>query len=234
VEVEFINFNGDESLNPEIKKIPLSNDSQAKPPAYCLPWVEASRYSIQIRSNAHYIIEKGKDKVEAWIEEEGKKFPYRELWIKIPKDMGLDDSQESMERVRLSRTPSYSSPWQEKRVHSVTLKMGIGWWTKPGWGMFFGSAIHRNEDFRIVEGMVRTDLWHKDVPIVVMPLKDRVVIPKHSVIASAWLIPAEDIQLVHAKKDGQKLRQLIKQILMKGLEPSYYKEIAGIKKKQPS
>ena len=59
LKIEFVNLNEDPGLDPEVKETPLSKDSKHKPPSYCLPWVEATRYSIQIKSNEENFIRQG-------------------------------------------------------------------------------------------------------------------------------------------------------------------------------
>jgi hypothetical protein len=228
LKVEFINFNNDPDLDPEIMQVPLSKDSKNKPPSYCLPWVEAARYSIQLKSNEEYIIHKKKSKIEAWIVRNGKELPASSLWMSPPEDMGFvpkNDEEIKKKKIHLGFSPSFSSPWQRKRSHSITLKLGIYWWTPPGWGMFFTSAVHRNENFRIVEGFVRTDLWHRDIPIVLQPLVKEVHIPKYTVVASVLVIPIEDIELCSVAGDKQKIIQLVNQVSLKRINNSIYKDL---------
>lgn len=228
LKVEYLNLNGDPELDPEIKEVPLSRDSKSKPPSYCLPWVEASRYSIQLKANATYVIRKKNNHIEAYAEENGKIQPIKTTIIPVPEDMPFvprNEQEHFSRKIHTAPSPSFSSPWQREQGHSVTLKLGVCWWTPPGWGMLFTSAIHRNEDFRVVEGMVRTDLWHKDIPIVIQPLVSELRITKGSVIASALLIKAEPIQLQAADDPEKKIRELIKQINLKRIRPSIYKEL---------
>jgi hypothetical protein len=228
LKVEFLNLNDDSKLDPEIKKIPLSKDSKNKPPAYCLPWVEAARFSIQIKSNENYLIRKTSKGIEAWVQRGGKKIPFASYYLKVPEGMSFvprDPSEHFEKKIRVSYTPAFSSPWQKKQAHSITLKTGICWWTPPGWGLFVISAVHRNEGFRIVEGMVRTDLWHRDIPILVQPLQGEIKIPKYSILASALLVAAEDPELQGLKKSEEKVRELIGQINLKRTNPSIYKKL---------
>lgn len=234
MKVEFINFNKDPKLDPEVKLVPLSTDSKNQPPSYCLPWTAASRYSIQLKSNADYVIRKGEHYIEAWAEERGKKLPLSSLWLSVPDGMGFVPKQEAElkeNKIHLSRSPAFSSPWQQKQAHSVTLKLGIYWWTPPGWALFFTSAVHRNESFRVVEGFVETDKWHRDIPIVVQPLVEELRIPKYSVVASVLVVPIEDIQLYSAAEDQSKILELVKQVSQKRLNPSIYKKIVQKNKK---
>jgi len=231
--IEFINFNEDPLLDPEVKQVPLSRDSKGKPPSYCLPWVEASRYSIQIKSNEDYVIHKMEDRVEAWVLREGKEIPSSNLWLDVPEGMGfVPKSEEELKKkkIHLGFSPAFSSPWQRKRSHSVTLKLGIYWWTEPGWGLFFTSAVHRNEEFRIVEGLVQTDRWHRDIPIVVEPLVEKVHIPKYSVVASVLAIRLEDLELVSVRNDPAKVSQIVNQVSLKRVKNSIYKSLAQLKK----
>ena len=234
MKIEFINLNRDSRLDPEIKIIPLSQDGKNKPPSYCLPWVEASRYSIQIKANEDYVIQKKEKSIDAWAERGGKKMPLSDLWIDLPEGMAVvpKNPQEHFEKkVHLSQSPSFSSPWQRKHHHSVTLKLGIYWWTPSGYGLFFTSAIHRNEEFRVVEGLVRSDLWHRDVPIVIQPLVKEVRIAKYSIVATAILVPAEDLELSASSEDSQKMTELMKQVSQKRLQPSIYKKLTLPKKR---
>ncbi len=223
--IEFLNLNEDPKLDPEIRPVALSQDGKSKPPSYCLPWVEASRYSIQLKSNEEYVIQKGKKSLDAWVVRDGKRIPPADIWAKVPEGTSFvpKNATEAMEKkIHLSQSPSFSSPWQRKTFHSVTLKLGIYWWTPPGWGLFFTTAIHRNEAFRVVEGFVRTDLWHRDVPIVIQPLIEEVRIPKYSPVASVIPVSAEEIQLVK-KTDG--LKEIVEQMSKKRLNPHIYKKL---------
>lgn len=233
--VEFLNLNDDPKCDPEVKLVPLSQGEHHKPPSYCLPWIEATRYSIQLKSNEEYILKKGKDFIDAWAVRDGKKFQPTRLWMDVSPGMSFvpKNSTEAMEKkIHLSESPSFSSPWQRSHHHSVTLKLGIYWWTPPGWGIFFTSAVHRNEGFRVVEGFVRTDKWHRDIPIVVQPLEKEVRIPKYSVIASAILLPAEDIELVSAEKDSEKIGEIVQQVSKKRLNTHIYKKLVLPKKEK--
>jgi hypothetical protein len=228
MKIEYINLNQDPKLNPEVKLIPLSSDSKNMPPSYCLPWVEAARYSIQLKANEHYVIRKGKGTLDAWAERDGKKLPLSDIWVDLPKGLSVipKEAKEALEKkVHLSQSPSFSSPWQRKHLHSVTLKLGVYWWTPPGWGLFFTSAIHRNEEFRVVEGMVRTDLWHRDIPVVIQPLVKEVRIPKYSPIASLLMVPAEDIELVSLSTDSERMKEVLHQVTKKRLNRSIYKKL---------
>ena len=232
--VEFLNLNGDPKCDPEIKLLPLSQDEHRKPPSYCLPWVEAARYSIQLKSNEEYVIRKGEDFIDAWALRDGKKFQPTELWLDVPREMSFvpKNSTEAMEKkVQLTQSPSFSSPWQRSHHHSVTLKLGIYWWTPPGWGLFFTSAIHRNEGFRVVEGFVRTDQWHRDIPIVIQPLVKEVRIPKYAAVATALLLPAEDLELSALENDLEKIGEVVKQVSQKRLNAHIYKKMVLPKKK---
>ena len=231
MKVEFLNLNEDATLDPEIKPLNLSQDGENKPPAYCLPWIEASRYSIQLKANQDYVIRILPEGLDAWAEKEGKKLPLHDLWMDVPPGQGFvpKSPEEAFgKKVHLSQSPSYSSPWQREQAHSVTLKLGIYWWTPPGWGLFLTSAVHRNEDFRIVEGFVRTDLWHRDIPILVRPLKEEVRIRKGSVIASALLVSAEDLSLVSVD-DPERRKEIVQQSDKKRLDHGVYKKLLGHK-----
>ncbi|MFO1463834.1 MAG: hypothetical protein U1F66_08640 [bacterium] len=154
--------------------------------------------------------------------------PIQDLVMDVPKDLSFvakDASERERGKVSIGHTPAFSSPWQREHAHSVTLKLGICWWTPPGWGIFITSAVHRNEDFRIVEGFARTDLWHRDLPVIVQPLVPEIKIPKYSVIASALLLPAEDIELVRFQADEhpERVTELVNQISSKRLNESFYK-----------
>jgi len=233
MQVEFLNLNDDPLLDPEVKPVVLSQDSKRMPPSYCLPWVEASRYSIQLKSNADYVLRKTPNSIEAWVLQEGKRIPYQDFTIPVPEGMPFvpkSDEEALEKKVRVSRSPSFSSPWQQKHRHSMTLKLGIYWWTPPEWGLFFTSAVHRNEEFRVVEGMVRTDIWHRDVPVVIQPLVEEVRIPKYSVIASAILVSSQDIQLVPSSQDEPKRREVIDQVSKKRLRGDIYKRLLRKKK----
>jgi hypothetical protein len=228
LKIEFINFNNDPKLDPEVKPIPLSKDSKNMPPSYCLPWVEACRYSIQLKSNADYVIRRSKKNIEAWAEQDGKRLPLHHLWMETPPGVGFvpkDEMEMKENKIHLSQSPSFSSPWQKKHHHSVTIKLGISWWTPAEWGLFFCSAIHRNEAFRVVEGMVRTDRWHRDIPIVIEPLVAEVRIPKYSVVASAIVVPAQDIELISVSGEKSKILELVDQISRKRLKPGIYKKL---------
>ncbi|HKY62353.1 MAG TPA: hypothetical protein VJR29_02950 [bacterium] len=228
MKIEFLNLNGDSALDPEIKTLNLSQDGERKPPSYCLPWVEASRYSIQLKSNEDYVIRRTNTGLDAWAEREGKKMPLSDLWLPLPAGAGLipKSPEEAFERkVHLSQSPSYSSPWQREQGHSVTLKLGIYWWTPPGWGLFIVSAVHRNDDFRIEEGFVRTDLWHRDIPIVLNPLKEEVRLRKGAVIASALPVLAEDFELVPVEHEDARKKEIIEQVNQKRLNASIYKKL---------
>jgi len=235
VQIGFINFNEDPALDPVIRKIRLSNDGKNQPPSHCLPWVEAARYSIELKANYDYHLEKDGTTLHAWVDSEQGPIPHREIQIKIPEDLDFvpkDAGEVEHRQIPLSKTPAFSSPWQKKSGDSITLKMGICWWTPPGWGLFFGSAIHRNEEFRVVEGYVRTDLWHRDVPLVVQPLVAQVKIKKYSTIACLWLVPAEEIELVSFAGDRDRMKELVHNISMKRIRPHVYKEKV-LKKRQP-
>jgi len=232
MKVEFVNFNDDSQLDPEIKEVPLSTDSVNQPPPYCLPWIEANRYSIQLKANFEYWIRKSKDKIEACAVKDGKVLPIQDIYAEVPEGTSFvakDEAEKRERKISVGHTPSFSSPWQSQKAHSVTLKLGISWWTPPGWGMFFTSAIHRNETFRVVEGFVRTDLWHRDVPIIIQPLKGEIKIPKYSVLATALVLPVEDHQLVNAGNDQNKLKELSHQISSKRLNASFYKILVDAK-----
>jgi hypothetical protein len=234
LKIEFLNLNNNSQLDPEIKEIPLSQDDKNKPPSYCLPWVEAAKYSIQLKANANYVIRKKNNHIEAYAEEAGKILPIKTTVIPVPKGMPFvprNEQEHFSHEIHTAPSPAFSSPWQREQGHSVTLKLGICWWTPPGWGMFFASAIHRNEDFRIVEGMVRTDLWHKDIPIVVQPLVEELRLSKGMVIASALLMKAEPIQLQAAEDREKKIGELIHQVNLKRTRPSIYKELVLPKEK---
>jgi len=228
MKIEYINLNQDSKLDPEIKIIPLSTDSKNMPPSYCLPWVEAARYSIQLKANEEYVIQKRKGFLDAWAVRDGKKLPLKDIWVDLPQGAPFvpkEDKEALEKKVHLSQSPSFSSPWQRKHFHSVTLKMGIYWWTPPGWGLFFTSAIHRNEEFRVAEGMVRTDLWHRDIPIIVQPLVKEVRIPKYSVVASLLAVPAEDIELISVSKDSERMKEVFRQVAEKRLNRHIYKKL---------
>lgn len=232
--VEFLNLNDDSRCDPEIKPVPLSQDEHRKPPSYCLPWVEAARYSVVLKSNEEYVIRKGEAGIDAWAIRDGKKLQPSELWMDVPEGMSFvpKNSTEAMEKkVKLTESPSFSSPWQRSHHHSVTLKLGIYWWTPPGWGLFFTSAVHRNEEFRVVEGFVRTDKWHRDIPIVIQPLVEEVRIAQYSPIASALLLPAEDLELVSVQGDVEKISEIVKQVSQKRLNTHIYKKLVLPKKK---
>lgn len=232
MKIEFLNLNGDPSLDPEVKILPLSEDEEKKPPSYCLPWIEASRYSIQLKANQDYVIQAGGEALEAWAEEEGKRLPLSDLWMEVPEGKSFvpKSPEEAFgKKVHLSQSPSYSSPWQREKAHSVTLKLGIYWWTPPGWGLFVTSAVHRNEDFRIVEGFVRTDLWHRDIPILVRPLKDEVRIRKGSPVATAIPVFAEDLELKPAEDEPAKREEILRQSDKKRLDHGIYKKLLGRK-----
>lgn len=228
MKIEFINLNEDPRLDPEIKEIPLSKDAKNRPPSYCLPWVEATRYSIQIKSNEEYVIQKKKNSIVAWVKRGGKKIPMTDIWLKVPEGISFvpKNATEAMEKkIQISRSPFISSPWQLKYRHSITLKLGIYWWTPPGWGLFFTSAIHRNENFRVVEGFVRTDIWHRDIPIVIQPLLKEVRVPKFSIVASAFLVPAQELHLANVTGDKGKIQEVIKQVSRKRLDTHIYKNL---------
>ncbi len=76
-----------------------------------------------------------------------------------------------------------------------------------------------------MEGFARTDLWHRDLPVIVQPLVPEIKIPKYSVIASALLLPAEDIELVRFQADEhpERVAELVNQISSKRLNESFYK-----------
>lgn len=227
--VEFLNLNEDPALDPEIKPVPLSRDGRAQPPSYCLPWVEATRYSIQIKANFEYWVRKSKGGIEACAVANGVPLPVQEISLQVPSGLsfvGKGEAEIQEGRVVVGTSPSFSSPWQSENAHSVTLKLGICWWTPPGWGLFFTSAVHRNERFRVVEGFVRTDLWHRDIPIVVQPLAEEVKIPKYSIVASALLVPAEEIEL-RPTKDEEKAKEVVQQISAKRINPGFYKILVG-------
>jgi len=235
MKVEFINFNDDPLLDPEIKKKALSMDSKNKPPSYCMPWVEATRYSIQLKANFEYWIRKSQDQIEACAVQDGKAIPVPEIYASVPEGISYnakDETEKKERKLSVGHTPAFSSLWQSKTGHSVTLKLGIGWWTSPGWGMFFTSAVHRNENFRIVEGFVRTDLWHRDIPILVQPIEKDIKIPKYSVLASAVLMSAEDLELSPAQDREQKITELAYQTSFKRINPSYYKILLASKDKK--
>jgi hypothetical protein len=228
IQIEFINFNEDVALNPEVKPVTLSQDSKGMPPSFCLPWVEATRYSLQIKSNQEYWIRKGEKNVEACVVIDGKPQPASHVFAPLPKEVAfLPKSEEEARghKIDLSYSPAFSSPWQSARVHSVTLKMGICWWTPPGWGLLFASAVHRNEDFRIIEGFVRTDLWHRDIPIVVQPLRDEIRIPKYGVVASAWPVKAEDLELKVVERTPERLQEVADQTSKKRIDKGIYKKL---------
>ncbi len=232
MKVEFINFNNDPKLDPEIKPIPLSKDSKNMPPAYCLPWVEAAKYSIQLKANHDYVIMQQGGKIETWVEKEGKRIPQAHLEVEVPDGTHFvpKNTEEAMgKKIEFSESPNFSSPWQVTRGHSVTLKLGISWWMSEGWGLFINSAIHRNNEFRVVEGYVRTDLWHRDIPIVIQPLVVELRIPKYSIIASCIPVKAEGIELVDVSQDEAKKAEHLHQISLKRLRPSIYKEILEAK-----
>ena len=228
MKIEFINLNADSALDPEIKTVPLSEDSKNKPPSFCLPWVEAARYSIQIKANEDYVIRKGKKSLDAWADRGGNKLPLSDLNLEVPQGMNLvpkNDKEYLEKKMHVSQSPSFSSPWQRKRHHSVTLKVGIYWWTPPGWGLFISSAVHRNEEFRVVEGFVRTDLWHRDIPLVILPLTPEIRIKKYSILASALLVPAQDIQLASASGDPKRIQEIVEQVNKKRMKPHIYKKL---------
>lgn len=226
--IEFLNVTGDPRLDPEIKPIRLSKDSKNMPPAFCLPWVEAMAYSLQIKSNEHYVIKKSKAKITAWIEEGGKKIPQKNLYVEVPQGLKFvprNDEEYLDKKIRVSYSPSFSSPWQRRNTHSITLKVGICWWTPPGWGLFFTSAPHQNEEFRVVEGFVRTDLWHRDIPMVIRPLKEKITIPKYRVLASALALPVQTPVLQRLGFEKDKITELVKQISQKRVSRSIYKKL---------
>ena len=226
MDVTFINFNEDVRLDPEIKTVPLSRDAKSQTPAFCLPWVEAYRYSIQLKANHDYWIRKDSDGIHAVAVENGSPLPSAELFADVPEGIGYlsrGPYEEKNRKLSLGTTPSFSSPWQEKNAHSITLKLGISWWTPPGWGLFFCSPVHGGESFRVVEGYVRTDEWHRDIPILIQPMMEEIRIPKYSVVASALLLPAEDLQLIPAKDCEQKVGELALQTSLKRMSPSIYK-----------
>ncbi|MCE9625026.1 MAG: hypothetical protein K8R69_06180 [Deltaproteobacteria bacterium] len=197
------------------------------PPSYCLPWVEAARFSIQLKANEEYVVQKGKKSIKAWILQDGKKIPDKKIWLKVPEKsrfLSTDPEEIAEHKMGISKTPAFSSPWQRKQAHSVTLKLGICWYTPPGYGMFFSSAVHKNEQFRVVEGFVRTDQWNKDVPIIIRPLVEEVHIPKYSVVASAFVVPIEDIELASVADDPKKISAVIKQTSLKRLSMDIYKQ----------
>lgn len=233
MDIEFWNLNDDPACDPQILTLELSQDGQNKPPSYCLPWVESSRVSIQLKANADYVIEKKSGKITGWIEAAGKPLPEKSIYLPVPEGQEfapLDDEEYLQKKIRVSYSPHFSSPWQEQKAHSLTLKLGICWWTPPGWGLFVTSAIHRNDSFRVVEGFVRTDLWHRDLPILIRPLQEQVKIPKYSVVASVVPCPAEEIRLVPAIDREAKARELTEQISKKRVRPSIYKDMV-LKKK---
>ncbi len=233
LKIEFLNINGDPKLDPEIKPIKLSRDSKHKPPSYCLPWVEANRYTIQIKSNANYVIKKSRNTIEAWAEH-GEKKSALNLLLDVPTGVSfvpLNVHEAMGKKISVGVSPAFSSPWQRQKGQSVTLKIGICWWTPPGWGLFFTSAVHRNPEFRVIEGFVRTDRWHRDIPIIIEPLVKEIHIKKFSVIANALIVPAEDIELKDVGGDLEKKKELIHQISRKRTRPSIYKDLVLGKKK---
>jgi hypothetical protein len=163
---------------------------------------------------------------------EGKEIPASNLWLEVPEGMGFVPKMKrrSKKKIHLGFSPAFSSPWQRNRSHSITLKLGIYWWTEPGWGLFFTSAVHRNEAFRIVEGLVQTDRWHRDIPIVVEPLVERIQIPKYSIVASVLAVRLEDIELVSVRNDPAKISQIVNQVSLKRVKNSIYKSLAKSKK----
>lgn len=159
-----------------------------------------------------------------------------ELFTHVPPGVAYFAKNQKEEKgrvVSLGESPSFSSPWQRKSAHSVTLKLGISWWTPPGWGLFFTSAVHRNEDFRIAEGFVRTDLWHRDIPIVVQPLREEIRIPKYSVVASALAVLAEGVELLSAQNKEEKIGEIALQTSYKRMSQHYYKALVRGSGKKP-
>lgn len=232
--IEFLNINNDAKLDPEIKAVALSQSSESKPPSYCLPWVEATRCSIQLKANFEYWIRKGDRGIEACAVSEGKPLPVQELWLEVPGDLSFvpkDDYEKENRVISVGHTPAFSSPWQSQQAHSITLKLGICWWTPPGWGLLITSAVHRNEDFRVVEGFVRTDLWHRDIPVIIQPLVPELKLQKYSVIASALLLPVENLDLApfQASEHPERVSELVGQISSKRLNESYYKILVSEK-----
>lgn len=228
MKVEFINFNDDPQLDPEIKPIRLSQDSKNMPPAYCLPWVQASLYSIQIKSNFDYWIRKNsKGPIEACAMKDGKILPIQDIYAQMPAGVNFipkNEDEKKSNKIHLSRSPAFSGPWQKKQAHSITLKLGISWWTPPGWGLFICSAVHRNEALRVIEGYVRTDLWHRDIPIIIQPISQEVKIAKYSILASALLVKAEELELVKSTDQG-KMQDLANNISQKRLSHDIYKRM---------
>ncbi|MCC6272207.1 MAG: hypothetical protein IT572_01965 [Deltaproteobacteria bacterium] len=228
MKIEFINFNQDPRLEPEVKQVSMSRDKKGKPPSYCLPWVEATKYCVQVKANENYLIRSGPGKIEAFIFREGQEIPFHDIFIDIPPEIDFipkDSREAETHQIHVSRTPSFSSPWQKKNCHSVTLKLGIAWWTPPKIALFFTSAPHRNEGFRIVEGLVRTDLWHRDIPIVVRPLEKEIFIQKYSVVAAAIPVPVDDLELKSAGEEKARFAEFAYQTTRKRLRSSVYKEL---------
>jgi len=235
MEIEFLNCNQDSRLDPEIKAVALSRDAKNRPPAFCLPWVEAARYSIQLKANHEYWIRKRPRRIEACAVVKGKPIPVQELFGEVPEGASYfaeGEVEKKQRKVSLGQSPGFSSPWQSRHAHSVTLKLGISWWTPPGWGLFFTSAVHRNEEFRVVEGFVRSDLWHRDVPIVIQPLAGEVRIPKYSVVASAFLLSAEAPSVRASANPGERMKEIAVQTSYKRMSQHYYKALVLGGKKQ--
>lgn len=235
MKVEFINFNRDPKLDPQLQSIPLSEDSVNKPPAYCLPFVQAMDFAIQLKANHHYKVRRRGGRIEACVLAGGEVVEPPELFIEMPEDVSFlprNEDESKNHRLRLSEALNFSSPWQEKRAHSVTLKLGICWWTPPGWAMFFCSPTHRTLNYKVTEGLVRTDLWHRDIPVLIEPLSDEEVdIPKYSVVASALLVPVDGPELVSAQGDPAKLEEIALQTSQKRARKSIYKELVLKKRK---
>ncbi|MDX1387439.1 MAG: hypothetical protein R3257_07610, partial [bacterium] len=80
MKVEFINFNQDPKLDPQVQSIPLSDDSENMPPAYCLPFVQAMDFAIQLKANHHYKVRRRGGRIEACVLEGDEVIPPPELY----------------------------------------------------------------------------------------------------------------------------------------------------------
>lgn len=235
MEIEYYNFNHDPLCDPEIRPVKMSIERNQMPPTFCLPWVQSSEYCIQIKANADYKIKKKNNVIEANITLNELTREKHYILVDIPENVKFlpANKEEMSHRVMpLSITPSFSSPWQKEKAENITIKTGICWWTPPETGLLFCSPIHQKNDFKIVEGFVRTDLWHRDIPIIVEPFEDQITIKKYSIIASAYLVQAKPILLKNVTSDKKKKEEVIKQINQKRINPSIYKKLV-LQKPEP-
>ena len=214
VRVDFLNCSDDPKLDPVVVHRQLSNDGTRLPPSFCLPWVEASRHVILLKSNFEYRVRKSGSSIAAYVDRGDR--AVRTVSVR---------ARSGDRQAFVSETPYFSSPWQQRMRHSVTLKLGICWWTPPGWGLLFMSPPGADGRFSVVDGFVRTDLWHCDVPIVVHPSTRSLRLPKYSIVAAAIPVYGDHLDLGAVADRPAKLATVRSQMLMKAHDHGVYKQL---------